>query len=67
MIKSDCFAYINAKRPQCNALNVLYCATGECAFYKPKEQNDAEMLKYNGTKSLKDVIRTANFKKIGAK
>lgn len=35
--KTDCFAYRHStSRPDCRALNELYCARENCAFYKPK-------------------------------
>lgn len=34
-VKKDCFAYCGKYgRPYCRALNALYCAGGDCSFYK---------------------------------
>lgn len=38
----DCFAYSIKHKNRCNALNALVCATGQCKFYKTKEQLQRE-------------------------
>ncbi len=43
-MKKDCFAYNPYKRNHCNILNVKGC-TGNCAFYKTREQADLDKLK----------------------
>ena len=46
-VKTNCFAFNNKK---CKALNRLYCATGECNFFKTKKQHTADLKsaeKYN--------------------
>ena len=53
MIKpmTDCFAYDTC----CRALKVGHCQGEHCGFYKTKEQNDAELMKYNGTTNLVEI------------
>ncbi|MBQ7006858.1 MAG: hypothetical protein IJN59_03400 [Oscillospiraceae bacterium] len=60
-IKTDCFGYCRidaATPPKCTALDGLYCATGNCNFYKPKAQQEAMVKKYGGPKNahLKSTI-----------
>ena len=44
--KTDCFAY-SKKTGQCMALNDTYCKHEEtCAFYKTKEEHEADIKKY---------------------
>ena len=50
-VKGDCFGYYNQIKgapPKCLALDGLYCATGHCNFYKPKEVQEALLKKYGG-------------------
>lgn len=43
--KTDCFAY--GERGECTALKKTYCKNSDkCAFYKTREQREAEKLKY---------------------
>lgn len=39
-VHTDCFAYDEETfgRPNCRALNALYCRSGECKFYKTVKQ-----------------------------
>lgn len=47
-IKKDCFAF-SKKTEQCMALKDTYCRYEEtCAFYKTREQYEADMEKYPG-------------------
>jgi hypothetical protein len=39
--KTDCAHFNNTKRG-CDALISLYCSKGDCAFYKPKAQAEAD-------------------------
>lgn len=46
-VKTDCFAFDDKK---CTALNKLYCAKGDCNFFKTKKQYKADLQsaeKYN--------------------
>lgn len=53
-VKVDCFAY-SKKTGFCMALNDLYCKKeGRCAFYKTKEQHEADMEKYSGYRKGSD-------------
>lgn len=50
MIKEDCFAYngnISLEKDRCLALDNLYCKNCKCAFYKTKEQEIKDRIKYN--------------------
>lgn len=55
-----CFAFskcVDNPYGRCTALNVRYCEGFEdCPFYKPKSQNDAELIKYNGTTNLVEIF-----------
>lgn len=44
-MKTDCFAYDPKRSNKCAALLKAYCRTGECKFYKTREQVEAERLK----------------------
>lgn len=40
-VKTDCFAYRSGeggRKECCEAMNALYCKTGECKFYKTAQQ-----------------------------
>lgn len=54
-VKKDCFAY----KPGCHgfkciALDEMYCARGNCKFYKTQAQYDKELEKYP-KKPIKDA------------
>lgn len=42
--KTDCFAF--GEKGECTALKKTYCKSEKCAFYKTREQREAEKLKY---------------------
>lgn len=35
-VKIRCESYINVSKPDCKALNALYCECGVCQFYRRK-------------------------------
>lgn len=59
-----CFAH---RGTECTALNDLYCVTqGYCPFYKDAAQYSEELLKYNGTANLGQVLEAYKKAKNGA-
>lgn len=50
--KTDCFGY-DSETFLCNVLKDSYCRKGrECPFYKNRDVEYSELLKYNGTMSI---------------
>lgn len=50
MVKKDCFAYnsnVSLEKERCSALDDLYCKNCKCAFYKTKEQEIKDRIKYS--------------------
>lgn len=53
-VMEDCFAY---NRGKCKCLNVRKCMGFNCCgFYKGKSVNDAELIKYNGTTNVVEIM-----------
>lgn len=55
--KTDCFAYPEAGKSQCYALNDLYCKKEKCSFYRPnteitKAQIERELRGYTGSTNV---------------
>lgn len=49
-IKEDCFAYngkISLEKERCSALDDLYCKNCDCSFYKTREQEIKDRIKYS--------------------
>lgn len=54
--RTDCFAH--KQSGTCNALKDMVCAkNATCPFYKSKEQQEKELLKYNGTTNMVSIAK----------